>query len=288
MEKTKILVVDDSPFQRVLLKDALTEHGFEVIGEAGSLEEVIEEVKKSKPDVVTMDMTIPGTDGFECTREIHKIDRTIKVIIVSAMMDDELIIQANRANISQYIQKPFDSEELAEAVRTVISEKDLFLELESSYRDVFKQSVIDLFSKLIKKEIKIKHEENVSGEICSNGVAVVMGVTGKHSGRLIFDMSFETAKSLSEVLLKREPKDDKEILNVIAEITNMFSGNACSKINKSNKAFGLRVVPPMVLNGQLIQIASGNLQTEYSVVFESEFGDIKIHIGFGRGEVKWM
>lgn len=149
MGKTKILVVDDSPFQRVLLKDALTEHGFEVIGEAGSLEEVIEEVKRERPDAVTMDMTIPGTDGFECTREIHKIDKTIKVIVVSAMMDDELIIQAN-------------------------------------------------------------------------------------------------------------------------------------------KAFGLRVVPPMVLNGQLIQIARGNLQTEYSATFESEFGDIKINIGFGRGEVKWM
>ena len=91
MKDAKILIVDDSPFQIALLRDILTENGFDVVGEAQSLEEVISEVNRVKPDLVTMDMTIPGTDGFECTREIHKIDSNIKVIIVSSMMDDELI-----------------------------------------------------------------------------------------------------------------------------------------------------------------------------------------------------
>jgi len=96
MKEVKTLIVDDSPFQIAMLKDTLTENGFNVVGEAQSLEEVIEEVNRVKPNLVTMDMTIPGTDGFECTREIHKIDRNIKVIVISAMMDDELIKKANR------------------------------------------------------------------------------------------------------------------------------------------------------------------------------------------------
>ena len=72
MKDINILIVDDSPFQIALLNDSLTESGFNVIGEAMSLEEVKIEVERLKPDLVTMDMTIPGTDGFECTEAIHK------------------------------------------------------------------------------------------------------------------------------------------------------------------------------------------------------------------------
>lgn len=55
---------------------------------------------------MTMDMTLPGTDGFECTRTVHDIDKSIKVIVISAMMDDELIKEAKANKISAYIQKP--------------------------------------------------------------------------------------------------------------------------------------------------------------------------------------
>ncbi|MEO2683278.1 response regulator, partial [Clostridium butyricum] len=65
MKDTRILIVDDSPFQIALLSDVLEEQGFEVVGQAMSLEEVKSEVKRTKPDLVTMDLTIPGTDGFE-------------------------------------------------------------------------------------------------------------------------------------------------------------------------------------------------------------------------------
>ena len=70
MKKTKVLIVDDSIFSVSVLKDILEENGFEVVGDAASLEEVKREVIDKKPDLVTMDMTMPGTDGLECTREI--------------------------------------------------------------------------------------------------------------------------------------------------------------------------------------------------------------------------
>ena len=71
MKKVNILIVDDSPFQIAMLREILTENGFNVVGEAQSLEEVKSETARLKPDLVTMDMTIPGTDGFECTKAIH-------------------------------------------------------------------------------------------------------------------------------------------------------------------------------------------------------------------------
>jgi len=288
MKDVKILIVDDSPFQLALLRDVLTESGFDVVGEAQSLQEVIEEVNRVKPDLVTMDMTIPGTDGFECTRAIHKIDKDIKVIIVSSMMDEELVRKAKKTHVCGYIQKPVDSEELSLLINRVMADEELYLELEKVYSNVFKEAVLNLFNKLTKTMPEIADESNADLAIHSEGISIVMGITGKYSGRLILDMSFETAKKLSAVLLKREPENDEELLNVMSEIANMFAGNACSMINKKNKIFGLRVAPPTTFHGESINISKAELENTYSASVKSQFGDLSINIGFKRGDGEWM
>ena len=288
MKDVKIVIVDDSPFQIALLRDLLTENGFNVIGEASSLEETIEVVTKLKPDLVTMDMTIPGTDGLECTREIHKIDSNIKVIIVSSMMDDEIVRKAKNTHVSGYIQKPVDAEELALLINRVMADEELFLELEGLYSAVFKEALLDIFNKLTKTVPKITNESNDNVEKSSQGISIVMGVIGKYSGRIIFDVSFETASKLAGVLLRREPKNNEEILNVMSEISNMAAGNACSMINKKNKIFGLRVAPPTTFHGESISISKAELEATYSANAETQFGDLSISIGFGRGEGEWM
>lgn len=288
MKDVKIVIVDDSPFQIALLRDLLTENGFNVIGEASSLEETIEVVTKLKPDLVTMDMTIPGTDGLECTREIHKIDSNIKVIIVSSMMDDEIVRKAKKTHVSGYIQKPVDAEELTLLINRVMADEELFLELEGLYSAVFKEALLDIFNKLTKTVPKITNESNDNVEKSSQGISIVMGVIGKYSGRIIFDVSFETASKLAGVLLRREPKNNEEILNVMSEISNMAAGNACSMINKKNKIFGLRVAPPTTFHGESISISKAELEATYSANAETQFGDLSISIGFGRGEGEWM
>ena len=288
MKNINIVIVDDSPFQIALLRDMLTENGFNVIGEASSLEETIDVVTKLKPDLVTMDMTIPGTDGFECTREIHKIDSNIKVIIVSSMMDDEIVRKARKLHVCGYAQKPVDADELTLLVNRVMSDSELFLELEGFYSGVFKEALLDVFNKLTKTLPEINNESNINLEKSSQGVSIVMGVIGKYSGRTIFDMSFETAKNIANALLKREPKDNEEILNVMSEISNMIAGNACSMINKKNKVFGLRVAPPTTFHGESISISKAELEAAYSANAKTQFGDLSISIGFGRGEGEWM
>ena len=288
MKEVKILIVDDSPFQIALLRDVLTESGFDVVGEAKSLEEVIEEVTRVRPDLVTMDMTLPGTDGFECTRAIHKIDKDIKVIIVSSMMDDELVRKAKKTHVCGYIQKPVDSEELSLLINRVMADEELYLELESLYSNVFKEAALNLFNRLTKTMPDITDESNVDLAIHSEGISIVMGITGKYSGRLILDMSFVTAKNLATVLLKREPENNEELLNVMSEIANMFAGNACSMINKKNKLFGLRVAPPTTFHGESINISKAELENTYSANVKSQFGDLTINIGFKRGDGEWM
>lgn len=288
MKDVKILIVDDSPFQIAMLRDIITESGFDVVGEASCLEEVIEEVSRLKPDLVTMDMTLPGTDGFECTRAIHKINKDIKVIIVSSMMDEELVRKAKKTHVCGYIQKPVDQEELALLINRVMADEELYLELEGLYSNVFKEAVLNLFNRLTKTMPEITDESNDDIAIHSEGISIVMGITGKYSGRLILDMSFKTAKSLATVLLKRDPENNEELLNVMSEIANMFAGNACSMINKKNKLFGLRVAPPTTFHGESINISKAELENTYSANVKSQFGDLAINIGFKRGDGEWM
>lgn len=288
MKKVNIVIVDDSAFQTALLRDLLTENGFNVVGEASNLEEVIEVVTNEKPDLVTMDMTIPGTDGFECTQEVHKIDPNIKVVIVSSMMDDEIVRKAKKLHVSGYAQKPVDAEELTLLINRVMADKELFSELNAMYSSIFKEALLDVFNKLTKTIPDIADESNVNVETSSRGISIVMGIIGKYSGRAIFDMSFETASALAKALLKREPKNNDEILNVMSEISNMIAGNACSMLNKKNKIFGLRVAPPTTFHGESISISKAVVEAVYSANAQTQFGDLSISIGFGRGEGEWM
>lgn len=288
MKKVNIVIVDDSAFQIALLRDLLTENGFNVIGEANDLEETIEVVTRTKPDLVTMDMTIPGTDGFECTKEIHKIDPNIKVIIVSSMMDDEIVRKAKKLHVSGYAQKPVDPEELTLLINRVMSDKELFSELDRLYSAIFKEALLDVFNKLTKTVPEIIAESTINVEKSSQGISIVMGIIGKYSGRAIFDMSFETASALAKALLKREPKNNDEILNVMSELSNMIAGNACSMLNKKNKIFGLRVAPPTTFHGESISISKADLEAVYFASAKTQFGDLSMSIGFGRGEGEWM
>lgn len=288
MKDTRILIVDDSPFQIALLSDVLEEQGFEVVGQAMSLEEVKSEVKRTKPDLVTMDLTIPGTDGFECTKAVHDIDSNIKVIVVSSMMDEELINKAKKLGISGFIQKPVDTEELTLLINRVMADEDLFCELESLYIGAYTEATLNIFNRLTKTVPEITNISFENKEKTSSGISIVLGIIGKYSGRLIMDMSLETAEKFSECLLRRKAKNNEEVLNVVSEVANMLAGNGCSIINKKNKVFGLRVAPPTTIHGESINISKAELECNFSADIKSEFGDISLNLGFRRGESEWM
>lgn len=288
MKDTRILIVDDSPFQIALLSDVLEEQGFEVVGQAMSLEEVKSEVKRTKPDLVTMDLTIPGTDGFECTKAVHDIDSNIKVIVVSSMMDEELINKAKKLGISGFIQKPVDTEELTLLINRVMADEDLFCELESLYIGAYTEATLNIFNRLTKTVPEITNISFENKEKTSAGISIVLGIIGKYSGRLIMDMSLKTAEKFSECLLRRKAKNNEEVLNVVSEVANMLTGNGCSIINKKNKVFGLRVAPPTTIHGESINISKAELECNFSADIKSEFGDISLNLGFRRGESEWM
>lgn len=287
MEGTKVVIVDDSPFSIAYIRGILERHGLEVVGEAGTLEAVKEVVKDKMPQLVTMDMTLPGTDGLECTRAIHEINKDIKVIVVSSMMDDEIIKAAKDNKVSAYVQKPIDEDSLMTAISRVMNSDELYQELSDKYIDIFKESLLDGINKMAKSLITYQSEYTCDKEFESKGLTIIIGIIGKFSGRMLIDLSMAAASQLTAAIMKKETNTNEEVIAVIGELANIISGNACSVINRMNKAFGLRVAPPTIMHGESVCITAPGFNTT-SVVGESEFGDILLNVGFQRGDDHWM
>jgi len=287
MTSAKIVIVDDSPFSIAVIRGILEDNGQTVVGEAGSLEDVKRVVIETKPDLVTMDMTLPGTDGLECTREIHKIDKNIKVIIISAMMDDEIIAAAQKTKASGYIQKPVDADELMTIINRIIGLEELFSILETQYPAVFKESLLDGLNKMTKTLLTYKNEHSQNIEHTSAGLTIIMVIIGKFSFRMLLDLDMKTAHNICCSILKREPENNEEVIAAIGEFANIISGNACSVLNKINKAFGLRVAPPTIMHGEQIHITAPSYNT-FSAFAETIFGEISLNVGFQRGDDHWM
>ncbi len=116
----RILVVDDAVFMRMMLKDILEKNGFEIAGEAANGLEAIEVYKETKPDLVTMDVTMPEMDGLDALKEIKKFDPTAKIIMCSAMGQQGMVMDAIKAGARDFIVKPFNGDRVVEALNKVL------------------------------------------------------------------------------------------------------------------------------------------------------------------------
>ncbi|MBE6064857.1 response regulator [Clostridium cochlearium] len=116
----KVLIVDDAAFMRMMIKDILEKNGFEVVGEANNGIKAVELYKKEKPDVVTMDITMPDMDGIEAVKEIKSIDPDAKVIMCSAMGQQTMVMDAIKAGAKDFIVKPFQPDRVLEAIKKVV------------------------------------------------------------------------------------------------------------------------------------------------------------------------
>ncbi|WP_227767194.1 response regulator [Zhaonella formicivorans] len=116
----RILVVDDAAFMRMMIKDILTKHGYEVVGEAENGQKAVQLYKELKPDLVTMDITMPEMDGIAAVREIKKLDSGAKVIMCSAMGQQMMVMEAIQAGARDFIVKPFQQERVIQAIEKAL------------------------------------------------------------------------------------------------------------------------------------------------------------------------
>ncbi len=115
----RVLIADDASFMRQLIRDVLTKFGYEVVGEAENGEDAVLKYQALKPDIVTMDIVMKGKSGIDAIKDIMKVDPNAKILTISAMGQQAMMVEAIQAGASGFVVKPFKSELLVEEVKRI-------------------------------------------------------------------------------------------------------------------------------------------------------------------------
>ena len=116
----KILIVDDSKYMRTKIRNLLEFEGHSIVGEASSGEQAIKLYTSLQPDLVTMDIVMPAPGGIECVQKIRDFDPKARIIMVSAVGQDSMIIDAIKFGAKGYVIKPFKDKQVIQVVDRVL------------------------------------------------------------------------------------------------------------------------------------------------------------------------
>jgi DNA-binding NarL/FixJ family response regulator len=120
-ERTRVLVADDHAVFRYGMRAMLANTpGFEVVGEAATGEEAVEKADETRPEIVLMDIQMPGMNGIEATRRIVQANPEVGVVVVTMFGDDDSVFSAMRAGARGYVLKGADAEEVMKVLRAVV------------------------------------------------------------------------------------------------------------------------------------------------------------------------
>jgi len=117
----KILIVDDATFIRTMVKDILIPKGFEIAGEAANGNEAVQKYFEIKPDLVTMDITMKEKDGLQAAKEILAKDPNARIIMVTALGQEKMLIDAFKIGVKDFVVKPFEPERILSAVEKALA-----------------------------------------------------------------------------------------------------------------------------------------------------------------------
>src|SRR5581483_8065322 len=117
----RILVVDDAAFMRKVLSDALATGGHEVVGEAADGVEAVERFRELRPDLATVDITMPVKDGIQALKEILAYDPRARIVICSALGQEAKVLESIRAGAKDFVVKPFQPARVFEAVEKALA-----------------------------------------------------------------------------------------------------------------------------------------------------------------------
>ncbi len=115
----KVLIVDDASVVRLMIKKVLMQGDFEIVGEAVNGIDALTKYKELRPDVVTMDITMPEVDGIQATKDIIAFDEDAKVVILSGIDQKEMLWPAIKAGAASYIVKPFENDRVLTTLKEV-------------------------------------------------------------------------------------------------------------------------------------------------------------------------
>jgi two-component system chemotaxis response regulator CheY len=112
----RVLIVDDAAFMRAMLRKIIESEGHEVAGEAADGNDAVAQYRNLRPDLVTMDITMPNKDGIQAVHEIKAIDPKAKILMISALGQEPKVREAILAGAYDFVIKPIDEERFKKAV----------------------------------------------------------------------------------------------------------------------------------------------------------------------------
>ena len=117
----RVLVVDDAAFMRKMVSDALAKGGHEVVGEASNGVEAIARFQELKPDLMTLDITMPEKDGLAALAEIVAADPSARVVMCSALGQESKVLEAIKLGAKDFVVKPFQADRVIDAVAKALA-----------------------------------------------------------------------------------------------------------------------------------------------------------------------
>ena len=260
---TKMLIVDDSAFTRRVVRNALNGRGYREVIEAENGEEGLRKYETEKPDVVLLDIILPGLHGTEVLKNIMNMDENAKVIMLTAVGQEKTMKVCNILGSVGYIVKPFDERKLVDTVEKILHAKEKRKRLakltefeEEALREVghiSAQHAGTALSKMIGKVVKVEllaaTLTSLDGlpKLIGNREALVSGIylpiTGDLSGSLLVIFPEKSAFTLVDVLLKKEMGTTKEFgemgKSALSEAGNILAGNCLTALSH---ALGMHLV----------------------------------------------
>jgi two-component system chemotaxis response regulator CheY len=117
-----LLITDDAIIIRTMIRDTAEDAGWEVVGEAANGQEAIDQYESLRPDGVTLDLVMPEYDGIHALKGIMAFNPNAKIIVVSALNQKETVREAFAAGASDFVEKPFDKDNLVQTLGVIVSE----------------------------------------------------------------------------------------------------------------------------------------------------------------------
>lgn len=116
----RILIVDDSFYMRTMLKNMLTDAGYEVVGEAANGAQAVEMATSTNPDLITLDVILPDNTGLDVLKKLRELQPSAKVVMCSAVGQEVIVTEAIENGALAYIVKPFSEEKVLEIVGSAL------------------------------------------------------------------------------------------------------------------------------------------------------------------------